>query len=145
MADNQDIPFFSYFHRAKREGLTDVAAYHYAITEDIYDAEGNLLKPGDARPDGVCYHPQDMLSKGGQDIGPTSCPICGVVMEYMYPWDSKGRSEDSIYWHPDMTRPWFFAPPRKIATRSQTAYDTLDAILAATNRRVSPSPGTFER
>ena len=58
MEDNNNYPFSDYFNRAKREGLTDAEAYRWAIIEDIYDADDNLLKPGQPRPDGMCYHPQ---------------------------------------------------------------------------------------
>ena len=51
--------FFTHFNQAKKEGATDIVAYHRAIING----------------DGVCYHPQRFLLSEG------TCPICGAPLK----------------------------------------------------------------
>lgn len=113
---DEHIPFFSYYNRAKREGLTDMAAYHYAITEDVYDPDGNLLAEGVPRPDGMCYHPQWALSE--HTCWQSSCKICGVMLHAVactrISFLEVGFSIRDKKW-------WVCSPPSKIQTRSTGA------------------------
>lgn len=97
--------FFVYYDHAKSKGDSDERAYHYAITEDMYTPDGTLLGPDDPRPDGMCYHPQDMLTE--VTIWQYSCPICGLLLT-----DIKKVHDNPDKW-------WFCDPPRKIMTHSE--------------------------
>jgi hypothetical protein len=50
--------FFDYFNRGIAEGLTPAESYRWAITEDLYSADGIPLERGQATANGMCYHPQ---------------------------------------------------------------------------------------
>ncbi len=126
---NNEYPFFSYFHRAQREGLTDAEAYRWAITEDIYDAQDNLLKPDSPRPNGMCYHPQYAV----ENLHPNpfldhckmfpkqhGCSVCGALLDQW--WVGKLHYEKKIYW----------AKPVKIPTRQEQAMAAFAAMAAAT-------------
>lgn len=77
MSDTDYYLFFSYYNKARREGLTDMEAYRYALTEDIYDVEGVLLSADAPRPDGMCHHPQRFVEDHNGD---KLCGICGLVL-----------------------------------------------------------------
>lgn len=98
--------FFDYFHRAQNEGLTDTEAYAWAITEDLYDAAGTPLSPGEATADGMCCHPDFALrNQDGDKTGLRRrlCEICGTLV--IGPHRLHG----------------LFSGPTKIMTRSEEA------------------------
>lgn len=77
------VAFWDYINRAKREGLDDAAAYEWAITEDLYSADGIPIDKSQATADGMCYHPQCAAinpSKDDSSFGTRLCSICGLVL-----------------------------------------------------------------
>ena len=70
--------FFDYYRRAIKEGCTQTEAYHYALVEDIYDAEDNLLPKDYKHPEPFCFHPQFAIKEVAQSEG--LCEVCGSVV-----------------------------------------------------------------
>lgn len=118
--------FFDYFNRAKAEGMTDTEAYRWAITEDMYDAEDRPIPPDQATADGMCHHPQfaaKVLSPvactdlHSTEVEYVNCEICGTFLVRCWPVP-RGGMETCVWW----------APPVKIATRSEYAANAVKAL-----------------
>lgn len=75
--------FFDYYHRRLAEGLSETAAYKWAITEDMWSADDEPLTAQEATADGMCYHPESALTRIGHAL---CCDVCGLVMQNGFDW-----------------------------------------------------------
>lgn len=83
--------FFDYYNRAIKEGLTEKEAYWWAITEDIYDAEDNLLPKDYKRPEPLCYHPDSAIRSDGQKYECYETGTCGICGKFVYKQEFPGK------------------------------------------------------